>query len=163
MYSTVSVEGFEMAEKRSNHTVSNLNYHFVWCGQSEIDCLQTGDLQCPKYRHAILDPIENSLEASFRDVCDKYGYEILLLHISLLNRCSTGSGATEYQANSGYWPTSVRFRYRARHSPRRLRHRCQRRRRLVRHQGPVARQCSEQARTPGFQHRHQSDRRFYSR
>ncbi|GGJ16797.1 IS200/IS605 family transposase ISH34 [Halobellus salinus] len=45
----------------------NVNYHFVWC---------------PKYRHAILEPIEDSLEASFRDVCDEYGYEILSLHIS---------------------------------------------------------------------------------
>ena len=56
-----------MGEKRSNHTVYNVNYHFVWC---------------PKYRHAILEPIEESLEASFRDVCDGYGYEILSLHIS---------------------------------------------------------------------------------
>src|SRR6056297_2138315 len=56
-----------MGEKRSNHTVYNVNYHFVWC---------------PKYRHAILEPIEDSLEASFRDVCDEYGYEILSLHIS---------------------------------------------------------------------------------
>ena len=29
-----------MGEKRSNHTVYNVNYHFVWCRQSEIDCLQ---------------------------------------------------------------------------------------------------------------------------
>ena len=56
-----------MSEKRSNHMVYNVNYHFVWC---------------PKYRHAILEPIEGSLEASFRDVCDEYGYEILSLHIS---------------------------------------------------------------------------------
>ncbi|WP_435158608.1 IS200/IS605 family transposase [Haladaptatus sp. DFWS20] len=56
-----------MGEKRSNNTVYNVNYHFVWC---------------PKYRHAILEPIEESLEASFRDVCDEYGYEILSLHIS---------------------------------------------------------------------------------
>ena len=56
-----------MGEKRSNHTVYNVNYHFVWC---------------PKYRHAILEPIGGSLEASFRDVCDEYGYEILSLHIS---------------------------------------------------------------------------------
>jgi len=47
-----------MGEKRSNHTVYNVNYHFVWC---------------QKYRHAILEPIEDSLEASFRDVCDEYG------------------------------------------------------------------------------------------
>jgi len=39
--------------------------------------LQIFDLQCPKYRHVILELIEGSLEASFRDVCDKYGYEIL--------------------------------------------------------------------------------------
>jgi putative transposase len=56
-----------MGEKRSNHTVYNVNYHFVWC---------------PKYRHAILEPIEDSLETSFREVCDEYGYEILSLHIS---------------------------------------------------------------------------------
>ena len=37
-----------MGEKRSNHTVYNVNYHFVWCRQSEIDCLQIFDLQCPK-------------------------------------------------------------------------------------------------------------------
>ena len=47
-----------MCEKRSNHTVYNLNYHSVWC---------------PKYRHAILEHIKDSLEASFRDVCDEYG------------------------------------------------------------------------------------------
>jgi putative transposase len=56
-----------MGEKRSNHTVYNVNYHFVWC---------------PKYRHATLEPIEDFLEASFRDACDKYGYKILSLHIS---------------------------------------------------------------------------------
>ena len=56
-----------MGEKRSNHTVYNVNYHFVWC---------------PKYRHAILEHIEDSLEASFRNLCDEYDYEILLLHIS---------------------------------------------------------------------------------
>jgi len=56
-----------MGEKRSNHSVYNINDHFVWC---------------PKYRHAILEQIEDSLEASFRDVCDEYGYKILSLHIS---------------------------------------------------------------------------------
>lgn len=35
-----------------------------------------------KYRHAILELIENSLETNFRDVCDEYGNEILSLHIS---------------------------------------------------------------------------------
>ena len=71
-----------MGEKRSNHTVYNVNYQFVWCRQLEIDCLQICDLQCPKYRHAILEHIEDSLEVSFRDVCAEYGYEILSLHIS---------------------------------------------------------------------------------
>jgi putative transposase len=47
--------------------VYNVNYHFVWC---------------PRYSHAILEPIEHSLEASFRDVCDEYDYEILSLNIS---------------------------------------------------------------------------------
>jgi putative transposase len=56
-----------MGEKRSNHTVYNVNDHFVWC---------------PKCRQAILEPIEDSLEASFRDVCNEYDYEILSLHIS---------------------------------------------------------------------------------
>ena len=65
-----------MGEKRSNHTVYNVNYHFVWC---------------PKYRHAILEPIEHSLEASFRDVCDEYDYEILS---SSENRRFSGSRET---------------------------------------------------------------------
>jgi len=56
-----------MGEKRSNHTVYNVKYHFVWC---------------PKYRHQILGVIEDSLESSFREVCDVYNYEILSLHIS---------------------------------------------------------------------------------
>jgi putative transposase len=56
-----------MGGKQSNHTVYNVNYHFVWC---------------PKYRHTILEPIDESPEASFRDVCNEYGYEILSLHIS---------------------------------------------------------------------------------
>ena len=72
----------DMGETRSNHTVYNINYHFVWCRQSEIDCLQISDLQCPKYRHSVLDEIEQSLEVAFREVCDEYNYEILSLHIS---------------------------------------------------------------------------------
>jgi putative transposase len=47
--------------------VYNVNSHFVWC---------------PKYRHAILEPIEDLLEASFCDICNEYGYEILPLQIS---------------------------------------------------------------------------------
>ena len=57
----------DMGETRSNHTVYNINYHFVWC---------------PKYRHSMLGGIEQTLEASFREVCNEYNYEILSLHIS---------------------------------------------------------------------------------
>ena len=57
----------DMGETRPNHTVYNINYHFVWC---------------PKYRHSVLDEIEQSLEVAFREVCDEYNYEILSLHIS---------------------------------------------------------------------------------
>lgn len=56
-----------MRVRRSNHTVYNGNYHFVWC---------------PKYRNAVLDGIESSLERSIRDVANEYGYDILSLHIS---------------------------------------------------------------------------------
>ena len=47
-----------MCEKRSNHTVYKINYHFLWC---------------LKYHHAILKSIEDSLEASFREVYNQYG------------------------------------------------------------------------------------------
>jgi len=57
----------DMGETRSNHTVYNINHHFVWCH---------------KYRRSVLDEIEQSLETSFRKVCDEYNYEILSLHIS---------------------------------------------------------------------------------
>ena len=40
------------------------------------------ELRSAQYRHVILEPIEDSLEASVRAVCDEYGYEILSLHIS---------------------------------------------------------------------------------
>ncbi len=56
-----------MGEKRSNHTVYNVNYHFVWC---------------PKYHHAILEPIEESLAECCHEVCDGYGYDLQSLHIS---------------------------------------------------------------------------------
>jgi len=73
-----------MGEKRSNHTVYNVNYHFVWCPKSSKAelCVPRGIFDPAQYRHAILEHIEDSLEASFRDVCDEYGYEILSLHIS---------------------------------------------------------------------------------
>jgi putative transposase len=56
-----------MEVRRGNHTVYTINYHFVWC---------------PKYRHAILDKIEPSLERSIREVAERYGYDVLSLHIA---------------------------------------------------------------------------------
>jgi Transposase and inactivated derivatives len=56
-----------MGEKRSNHTVYNINYQFVWC---------------PKYRHSVLGEREQSLEICFREGCEEYNHEILSLHIS---------------------------------------------------------------------------------
>jgi len=64
--------------------VYNVNYHFVWCPKSSKAklCVPRGIFDPAQYRHAILERIEDSLKASFRDVCDEYGYEILSLHIS---------------------------------------------------------------------------------
>ena len=61
-----------MGENRSNHTVYNVNYHYVWCPKSSKAklCVPRGIFDLAQYRHAILEPIEDSLEASFRDVCD---------------------------------------------------------------------------------------------
>ena len=73
-----------MGENRSNHTVYNVNYHFVWCPKSSKAklCVPRGIFDPAQYRHAILEPIDDSLEASFRDVFEEYGYEILSIHIS---------------------------------------------------------------------------------
>ena len=56
-----------MDVRRGNHTVYTINYHFVWC---------------PKYRHAILDRIESSLERRIRNVAQERGYDVLSLHIA---------------------------------------------------------------------------------
>lgn len=56
-----------MDVRRGNHTVYTINYHFVWC---------------PKYRNAMLDKIESSLEQSIRDVAERYEYVVLSLHIA---------------------------------------------------------------------------------
>ena len=73
-----------MGEKRSNHTVYNVNYHFVWYPKSSKAklCVHRGISDPAQYRHPILGAIEDSLESSFREVCDDYSYEILSLHIS---------------------------------------------------------------------------------
>ncbi len=56
-----------MTATHSNHTVYNVNYHFVWC---------------PKYRHSFRSKIEEPLAASFRTICEEYDYEIETLHIA---------------------------------------------------------------------------------
>ena len=53
-YFRLVVVSVGMSEKRSNHTVYNVNYHFVWC---------------PKYRHAILEPLTEDSETVVSDVC----------------------------------------------------------------------------------------------
>jgi hypothetical protein len=73
-----------MGEKRSNHTVYNVNYHFVWC---------------PKYRHPILGVIEDSLESIFREVCDK-----------TTRYCRCTSHPTTYTCSCRHIPNTLRAR-----------------------------------------------------
>ena len=47
-----------------------------------IDCLQIGDLQCPKYRHPVLDVLEDDLRDLFGETADHFGHEILALEIA---------------------------------------------------------------------------------
>ena len=56
-----------MSIRRGNHTVYTINYHFLWC---------------PRYRNAMLGKIESSLERSIRRVAERYGYDVLSLHIA---------------------------------------------------------------------------------
>lgn len=56
-----------MDVRRGNHTVYTINYHFVWC---------------PKYRDAMLDKIESSLERSIRNAAERYEYDVVSLHIA---------------------------------------------------------------------------------
>jgi len=74
----------DMGEKRSNHTVCNINYHFVWCPKSSKSKISVprGISDPAQYRRSVLGEIEQSLEPSFREVCDEYNDEILSLHIS---------------------------------------------------------------------------------
>ena len=74
----------DMGETRSNHTVYNINFHFVWCPKSSKAklCVPRRISDPAQYRRSVLGEIEQSLEASFRAVCDEYNYEILSLHIS---------------------------------------------------------------------------------
>ena len=74
----------DMGETRSNHTVYNINYHFLWCPKSSKAklCVPRRISDPAQYRRSVLGEIEQSLETSFRGVCDEYNYEILSLHIS---------------------------------------------------------------------------------
>ena len=69
----------DMGEKRSNHTVCNINYHFVWCPKSSKSKISVprGISDPAQYRRSVLGEIEQSLEPSFREVCDEYNDEIL--------------------------------------------------------------------------------------
>ncbi len=52
---------------RSNHSVYNINYHFVWT---------------PKYRHEILGEVEDKLEKWIEEIGEDNDYSIVLLHIA---------------------------------------------------------------------------------
>ncbi len=58
---------FSMDATRSNHTVYNINYHFVWC---------------PRYRHSFLDRVAETLESEFHAIIQRNDYEFRSLHIS---------------------------------------------------------------------------------
>jgi len=57
-----------MGEYRSHaHSVSSCKYHFVWC---------------PKYRHPVLDVVEDDVRGLFAETADYFGHVILALEIA---------------------------------------------------------------------------------
>jgi putative transposase len=57
-----------MEEYRSHaDSVSSCKYHFVWC---------------PKYRHPVLDVVEEDVPELFGETADHFGHEILALEIA---------------------------------------------------------------------------------
>ncbi|APW98227.1 IS200/IS605 family transposase [Halobiforma lacisalsi AJ5] len=57
-----------MEKYRSHaHSVSSCKYHFVWC---------------PKYRHPVLDVVEDDVRELFGETADHFGHEILALEIA---------------------------------------------------------------------------------
>ncbi|CAI50046.1 IS200-type transposase ISNph6 [Natronomonas pharaonis DSM 2160] len=57
-----------MEEYRSHaHSVSSCKYHFVWCR---------------KYRHQILNAVEDDVRELFDETADHFGHEILALEIA---------------------------------------------------------------------------------
>jgi putative transposase len=57
-----------MEEYRSHaHSISSCKYHFVWC---------------PKYRHPILNVVEEDVRELFSETADHFGHEVLALEIA---------------------------------------------------------------------------------
>ena len=57
-----------MEEYRSHaHSVSSCKYHFVWC---------------PKYRHPVLNVVEEDMRELCSETADHFGHEILALEIA---------------------------------------------------------------------------------
>jgi putative transposase len=57
-----------MEEYRSHaDSVSSCKYHFVWC---------------PKYRHPVLNIVENDIRELFAETADYFGHKILALEIA---------------------------------------------------------------------------------
>ena len=90
------MQGFEMKEYRSHvHSVSFCKYHFVWC---------------PKYRHSVLNAVENDVGELFVETADHFGHEILALeiaddHVHLFVQCdpkySPADIARQFKSYSG--------------------------------------------------------------
>ena len=85
-----------MEEYRSHaHSISSCKYHFVWC---------------PKYRHPVLDVVEDDVRELFAETADYFGHEVLALeiaddHIHLFVQCdpkhSPADLARQFKSYSG--------------------------------------------------------------
>jgi putative transposase len=85
-----------MKEYRSHaHSISSCKYHFVWC---------------PKYRHPVLDVVEDDVRELFSETADHFGHGILALeiaddHIHLFVQCdpkhSPADIARQFKSYSG--------------------------------------------------------------
>ncbi|QFU84561.1 IS200/IS605 family transposase [Natronorubrum aibiense] len=53
--------------RRHAHLVSSCKYHFVWC---------------PKYRHPVLNVVEDDVRELFGETADHFGHKILALEIA---------------------------------------------------------------------------------
>ena len=85
-----------MGEYRSHaHSVSSCKYHFVWC---------------PKYRHPVLNVVEDDVRELFGETADHFEHEILALeiaddHVHLFVQCdpkhSPADLARQFKSYSG--------------------------------------------------------------